>query len=178
MASDEPNENTPPRFYELLRTLREEGVDFVLIGGFAVTLQGYVRTTKDIDIVPSGDRANYERLWKVLTDLKARPGEIGDVPVEHLPVPFSLEGLVQGGNWVLYTTFGRLDLMPYVEDTEGPLPYDELSASAEEVTLPEIGRPIYVASVEHLIGMKERAGRDLDQVDVTALRRAHGLEAD
>ena len=112
MASDEPNENTPPRFYELLRTLREEGVDFVLIGGFAVTLQGYVRTTKDIDIVPSGDRANYERLWKVLTDLKARPGEIGDVPVEHL------------------------------------------------------------------IGMKERAGRDLDQVDVTALRRAHGLEAD
>lgn len=179
MAHDEPNADTPPRFYDLLRALGDEGVEFVLIGGFAVTLQGYVRTTKDIDIVPSETRSNYERLWKVLTDLDARPGEIGDVPVEELPMPFDLEGLVEGaGNWVLYTTLGRLDLMPYVEDTEGRLPYEELRASAEEVTLPEIGRPIYVASVEHLIGMKERAGRDQDQIDVTALRRAHGLEAD
>ena len=163
-----PNEDTPPDFFGLLRTLCAAGVEFVLIGGFAVTLQGFTRNTKDIDIVPRSGGENDTRLWNALGSLGARPAAAGDL--ERL-----LEG---GGNWVLYTTLGRIDLMPYVEDTEGELPYEELRESAEEVTIAEVGSPIWVASVEHLIGMKEHAGRDQDQIDVTALRRAHGLEAD
>jgi hypothetical protein len=176
---DPPSAQTPPDFYRLLKALCEVGVEFVLIGGFAVTLQGFTRNTKDIDIVPRESRENYTRLWSVLTSLNARPAEIGDFKPAELPVSFSLEGLIEGrGNWVLYTTLGRIDLMPYVEDIEGELPYEELRESAEEVTLSEVGYPIWVASVDHLIGMKERAGRDQDQIDVTALRRAHGLEDD
>ncbi|HUZ81980.1 MAG TPA: hypothetical protein VMU73_07015, partial [Gaiellaceae bacterium] len=143
------------------------------------TLQGFTRNTKDIDIVPRSGRENYTRLWNALSSLGARPAQAGDFNPNEMPVSFTLEGLIEGGgNWVLYTTLGRIDLMPYVEDTEGELPYEELRESAEEVTIAEVGSPIWVASVEHLIGMKEHAGRDQDQIDVTALRRAHGLEAD
>lgn len=59
---------------------------------------------------------------------------------------------------------------------DGDLPYDVLRAEAERVDLSEIGHPIWVASVDHLIGMRQRAGRDQDLIDVTALRMAHGLE--
>ena len=41
----------------LCRALREAGVRYLLIGGFAVILHGFVRTTKDIDLLvdPSND---------------------------------------------------------------------------------------------------------------------------
>jgi len=177
--ADLPDADTLPRFYDLLRVLCEHEVAFVLIGGFAVSLQGFVRTTKDIDIVPESTRENVSRLWNALTSVAARPAEIGDFKPSELPVAFTREGLIEGGgNWVLYTTLGRIDLMPYVEDTEGELTYEELRESAERVDLPQVGHPIWVASVEHLIGMKEHANRDQDRIDITALRMAHGLEED
>jgi hypothetical protein len=177
VPSGEPNADTPPRFYDLLRLLCGDQVEFVLIGGFAVTLQGYVRTTQDIDIVPKPSTDNLSRLWDALSSIDARPGEIADFKPEELPVPFSREGLVEGkGNWTLYTGLGRIDLMSYVEDMDGELTYDELRAGAERIDLVEVGHPIWVASVEHLIGMKQRANRDQDRIDITALRMAHGLE--
>lgn len=179
VPSDVPGPDTPPRFYDLLRMLCEHEVAFVLIGGFAVSLQGFVRTTKDIDIVPELTRENVSRLWDALTSVHARPAELGDFKPSEMPMAFTREGLIEGGgNWILYTTLGRIDLMPYVEDTEGELTYEELRESAERVDLPPVGHPIWVASVEHLIGMKEHANRDQDRIDITALRMAHGLEQD
>lgn len=174
-----PDDWTQPRFYDLLRVLCEHHVAFVVIGGLAVGLQGFVRATKDVDAVPESTSDNLSLLWEALVALDARPAEIGDFKPDEMPVPFSRDGLIEGGgNWVLNTAFGRLDLMPYVEDTEGELPYEELRDDAVRVDLDEIGHPIWVASVEHLIGMKQRAGRDQDRVDITALRMAHGLEDD
>ena len=66
--------------------------------------------------------------------------------------------------------------MPYVEDADGELTYEQLRMHAERVDLDEIGYPIWVASVEHLIAMKQHADRDQDRIDVIALRMAHGLE--
>ena len=124
-------------------------------------------------------RENVSRLWDALTSVAARPAEIGDFEPSELPMAFTREGLIEGGgNGLLYTTLGRIDLMPYVKDTEGELTYEELRESAERVDLPQVGQPIWVASVEHLIGMKEHANRDQDRIDITALRMAHGLEED
>ena len=179
VPSDLPDADTLPRFYDLLRVLCEHEVAFVLIGGFAVSLQGFIRTTNDIDIVPEPTRENVSQLWDALTSVVARPAELADLEPSELPMAFTREGLIEGGgNWLLYTTLGRIDLMPYVEDTEGELTYEELRESAERVDLPQVGHPIWVASVEHLIGMKEHANRDQDRIDITALRMAHGLEED
>lgn len=168
----------PGDFLALLRVLREHGAEFVIIGGLAVIMHGYIRATKDVDIVPDPAPENLARLWNALVALEAQP-LLGDFAPEELPAMFSLQGLVEGGgNWVLHTRLGRLDLMPYVEDEDGELPYEELRSAAETVEVEEVGAPLWVASADHLIGMKQRAGRDLDLVDVTALRRAMGEEDD
>jgi hypothetical protein len=173
----EPGPATPPRFFELMGTLCNCGVDFVLIGGLAVTLHGYVRATKDIDIVPEPSRENMRRLWDALAELKARPTEFGEFAPHELPIPFERDGFIDGeGNWALYTTLGRIDVMPYVEAADGEIAYDNLRAHAEDVTLDEIGAPIHVASVADLIAMKEHANRDIDRIDLTALRMAQGHE--
>jgi hypothetical protein len=54
--------------------------------------------------------------------------------------------------------------------------YAELRAGAERVDDPSLGHPIWVAGFDDLISMKEAAGRDIDRIDITALRMAQGLE--
>jgi hypothetical protein len=173
----EPGPGTPPRFFDFLRALCDDGVDFVLIGGFAVALHGYVRATKDIDIVPEPGRENMARLWDALVALDARPAEFDDFLPREFPVPFERESFTGGdGNWAIYTALGRIDVMRYVETADGEIPYSELRAHAESIELDEIGAPIHVASAPHLIAMKEHANRDIDRIDLTALRMAHGEE--
>jgi hypothetical protein len=40
----------PDDFKELLKSLDSNGVDYLLVGGYAVNIHGYVRTTNDLDI--------------------------------------------------------------------------------------------------------------------------------
>lgn len=42
--------NTHPDFEELLRLLEEHGVDYMIVGGYAVAYHGHPRFTKDIDV--------------------------------------------------------------------------------------------------------------------------------
>lgn len=150
---------------ELLRILREHEVDFLVIGGFAVAAHGYLRATKDVDVIPRPDRENLERLMAALQRLGARP-DLGDFRAEEMPLQLDVEGLEQGGNWFLTTRYGRLDLMQTVE---GARPYEQLHAAAV------VKGGIAYVGLDDLIAMKHAAGRDLDHVDIRALEEARGL---
>ena len=50
-ASGHPPLMMEPSFEKLLVLLAESGVHLVLVGGVAVTLQGYVRLTEDVDLL-------------------------------------------------------------------------------------------------------------------------------
>lgn len=65
------NEETPFRGEPLLAALKEAGVRFIVIGGFAVTAHGFSRTTKDLDIVPDPNPQNLKRLATLVADLDA-----------------------------------------------------------------------------------------------------------
>jgi predicted nucleotidyltransferase len=55
----------------ILAELNRAGVEFLVIGGVAVGFHGYVRATKDVDVVPSPDPQNIQRLARVLRELDA-----------------------------------------------------------------------------------------------------------
>ena len=166
--------DNPLRFFPLLKVLHEHGVEFVVIGGFAVVLHGVERATKDVDVVPEQSRENLSRLWDALVALEARPADLADFCPEEMPMPFSLEGLVEGaGNWVLMTPLGRIDVMQWVAGVES---YQELRANASSEYVPEVGGTVWFAGLDDLLEMKREAGRDQDLIDITALRMAHGLE--
>ena len=46
MAGDNPD-----LLLQLLRRFQEEGVQYILVGGQAVRLNGFLRTTEDVDIL-------------------------------------------------------------------------------------------------------------------------------
>ncbi len=63
---------------EILRTLHEHRVDFVVIGGIAVQAHGYIRATQDLDIIVRPSTLNLTRLSEALADLRRRAPDAGD----------------------------------------------------------------------------------------------------
>jgi len=53
-------------FREFLKLLNENGVDYLIIGGYAVVMHGYVRATGDIDIWIKNSVENSKRPVSVL----------------------------------------------------------------------------------------------------------------
>ena len=53
-------------FLKLLRRFQEEGVEYVLVGGQAVRLNGFVRATEDVDVLLRPGRANGEKIIRAL----------------------------------------------------------------------------------------------------------------
>ena len=56
---------------DLLARFREEGVEYVLVGGQAVRLNGYLRATEDIDVLLKPTRVNGEKVIRALKFLAA-----------------------------------------------------------------------------------------------------------
>jgi predicted aconitase len=134
----------------LLRTLLAYEVDFVLIGGLAGLAHGSSYPTYDIDIAHARDPTNLERLGAALRAL----GATADHPLEN------------GGRLTFETRYGRLDIL---SDPDLAHAYERLRAGAGEPQDLE-GEQIRIASLDHLIAMKEAVGRTKDKLMATEYR--------
>jgi hypothetical protein len=150
----------------ILRTLLAHEVEFVVIGGLAIGAHGFPRATKDVDVVPAPDTQNRRRLFAALMELEAAPVELGDFRPEELLVPFTPEGLEEGGNWSLRTRAGRVDVMQWVPGIDNG--FAQLHANALEVDVPGVGR-VFFAGYDDVVTMKRTAGRPEDELDLRRL---------
>jgi predicted nucleotidyltransferase len=155
----------------MLGLLAEHGVEFVIIGGFALSAHGVVRGTKDIDIVPDPDPKNLGRLASALRALDAEVMLADDFDREELGLVPDERGLAMGRNWVLRTRLGRLDVM---QDVPGIKGYRDLRDSAVVRHVAGAG-DFQFAGLDDLIAMKAAVGRPQDEIDITSLERARGL---
>ena len=62
----EPTPSPGDLTLELLRRFQQEGVEYVLVGGQAVRLNGFVRATEDVDVLLECGRSNGERVIRAL----------------------------------------------------------------------------------------------------------------
>ena len=146
----------------LLEVLAGHGVEFLVAGGLAVILHGYLRLTVDLDVVPCPAEPNMQRLAAALSDLDASAVDAGG---GRLPLDLSHPVSLAVGNYFLVTRLGALDLL------NGPRPdlkrYRRLEADAVEVEFG--GDEVKVVSKSDLIAMKREAGRPKDLRDIAAL---------
>lgn len=146
-----------------------EGVEFLVIGGVAVGFHGYVRATKDVDVVPAPDPENLEKLARVLMALEAEIEGAEEFENQELPDPLDPDALELGGNWVLRTRLGRFDVMQWIgEDAL----WEKLAPTAIEVEIGDL--TVKVVSYDGLVALKEHAGRPEDLLDLQRLREARG----
>jgi predicted nucleotidyltransferase len=149
----------------ILGELAGESVEFLVIGGVAVGYHGHVRATKAVDVVPAPDPANLEKLANVLRRLDAQVEGADEFDNRELPDPLDAQALAQGGNWVLLTRLGRLDVMQWIGD--GAL-WQRLAPNAVEDEV--AGLPIKIIGYDDLVALKELAGRPEDLIDLERLR--------
>jgi predicted nucleotidyltransferase len=57
-----------PDFKDLIRSLNKFEVEYLLVGGYAVILHGYIRSTSDLDIWVNRTENNYYKLMKAFLD--------------------------------------------------------------------------------------------------------------
>lgn len=145
----------------LLELLNRFGVDFVVVGGQAAIIHGSSRGTFDVDVAYSRDRPNLDRLADALRDAGAT---LRGAP-EDVPFLLDAETLERGLNFTFSTRYGSLDLLG---EAAGAPRYSELKKSAVPAMIG--GQQVLVASLDHLIAMKEAAGRPQDKVDAMELR--------
>lgn len=167
----------PSKPYEVFAALARHDVDYVVIGGVAVQAHGNPRTTLDVDLVAAPEPANTDRLAAALTDLQAR---LRGVDAELIDVdPRDGRDLLEGGNFTLATSAGRVDVWTHPEDLKGCPPWAQLRQRAQRFTVR--GTPIDVVGKDDLLSMKRAAGREKDHGDVAALTsaaRGHQVPAD
>jgi predicted nucleotidyltransferase len=137
-----------------LADLSANGVDFILVGGLAVALVGYVRATEDVDILVEARSSNIRRLLDTLEGFgegAARELEVRDFTLE--------EGAIR-----IVEDF-PLDIFTQMSGYT----YADLLRLAEEHELGDA--TIRYLNAEGLILLKAESLRPKDQLDVQALRR-------
>lgn len=153
---------------DILRALTDSKVQFVLVGGFAVQLHGFVRTTIDLDLVLAMDDANLTKFIDVAK-------QFGLAPI--IPVSIdSLKNAKQIDQW--HKEKGMLAFALREPQVSGSVidvlvrpevAFEQLQIDAATVDL--FGRSVKIASIEHLLFMKRIANRPKDRIDVEALEK-------
>ena len=153
---------------DLLTSLADAQIDFVIVGGFAMQMHGFQRATYDVDVALAMNEPNLEKFVALATELRLSPV----VPValaalrdaEQLDAWYREKGMIAFALRSAPPDELVLDVLlrPVVD-------YAKLAANAVSVSL--IGRRLRIAGLDDLLPMKRVAVRPKDEIDIIALNK-------
>lgn len=139
----------------------EAGARFVVIGGFAVIANRFVRATEDVDFLVPDDPANDLLVLAALRQLNGvRQRDDAPLRDEHLLEKTHLRAI---------TDAGVIDIM-----RGGVQPLDFETVASEAMRADYDGLEFPVASLRSIVGFKRLAGRPQDRQDLERLAEIHG----
>ncbi len=146
----------PEDLRQLLLALNAHGVEYLVVGGWAVGYYADPRSTKDIDIFIRSSLKNSEAVFRALAEFGAplagvTASDFHDSPTSVFQIGFSP---------------ARVDLLQSIDGVD----FDEAWQNREQFILD--GVEVNVISEEHLIKNKLKSGRLSDLADVEAIRAA------
>ena len=143
-----------PDYRDMVECLLREGVDFMLVGGYAVALHGWPRTTFDIDFWIMANPQNAKAVMRAITSFGA--------PLMGLTeADFHRPGMV----FQIGTEPQRIDIISAVDGL------DYADAALRAVTMNVDGLEIKVVSLDDLIVNKRASGRPKDIADAVMLEK-------
>jgi hypothetical protein len=155
------DELSGPDLASVVADADEVGLAYVVIGGFSVIANGYIRATKDSDLlVPDGPDSDAAvlRFLERTEGRRLRDGKqltLDEISaVEHVRA---------------VTRHGIVDIM---RGGLPPLDYETVAARAMDVEVG--GQRARVAGLSSIVGFKRLAGRPRDRNDLEELEAFHG----
>ena len=155
-------------FEAITSALQGAGVRYLVVGGLAVAAHGYLRFTKDVDLVVELAPDNIERAFTALRSLGYKP----TVPItssQFANAELRASWIRDKGMQVLQFWCDAHIETPIDVFVVEPFPFDQEYQNA--LTKPLHGAtPVRFVSLSTLIKMKEAAGRRQDIDDVAHLK--------
>lgn len=139
-------------YLDMLKCLNKAGVDYIMVGGWAVNLHGYVRATIDLDIWILADQENARKVYAALGEFGAPLGAVK-------PADFAQDGTI----FQIGVAPCRIDVINKIDGVK----YAEASPRAIEKVIE--GVPVRIISREDLIANKRASGRTKDLADAEIL---------
>jgi hypothetical protein len=139
------------------RTFAKCHLKYIMVGGFAVNLHGFNRTTGDVDIWIKNDAINRQAFRKALIDL-----DYADLP-QILTIDF-----IPGFTTFILNSGIELDVMAYLKGFEQEK-FDDCLAYASIAKIFELEIPFL--HINHLIQAKKATFRPKDQIDILELEK-------
>lgn len=160
-------------FDSLVRALEQAGVRYLVAGGLAVNAHGYLRFTRDVDLVLQLARANVISAFGALELVGYRPL----VPITAAQFADSAQReqwIRDKGMTVLNFWSDRHRETPIDVFVTEPFDFDEEYARALVKPLGSVS--VRFVSIPTLVRMKEAAGRPQDRIDIEYLRKLFDAE--
>lgn len=157
--------------YTLLSALSDAEVDYVLIGGLAVTLHGYQRVTMDVDVVLSMDDRNLARFVECAKSAGLRP--VLPIPIEALRNASVIDQWHREKGMLAFALRSPEAIATVIDVLVRPVvPYVELKRNAVVKRIGPLSVP--VAGIDDLIRLKTGTGRTKDRLDIEELEKLKG----
>ena len=154
-------------YEEIFRDFKKKKVQYVVVGGMALNLHGSMRNTADLDILVEMSDAN---LKKVISILKRRGYHVRQ-PIDPIRIAdgktrrhWIRQKHLRALNFYLDQDFKEVDLI-----IESPIHFKKAKAEMLRLRVGKLFIP--VISIDHLILMKQKAGREVDRLDIADLKK-------
>lgn len=140
-------------YREMLQSLLDNEVKFLVVGAYAMAAHGYPRATGDLDLWVFTSRENAEKVYKTLAEFGA--------PLEQIDKDsFSEKGIILQ----IGVAPCRIDIITQIDGVE----FEQAYPKRNEIEIDGIKLPII--SKEDLIHNKESTGREKDKLDSKFMR--------
>ncbi|MEO9198931.1 MAG: hypothetical protein ABI206_09285 [Antricoccus sp.] len=158
---------------EIFAALNHAKVDYVVVGGLAVILHGYLRATADLDLAVGLAPDNSRRAMQSLASIGLQPRL--PVAMADFADPAKRREWLEQRNMLVFPLWDPANPLRSVDVfIDEPIAFDSLLRDAVRKDLDGISVPI--ASIDHLIDMKRRAGRTRDLEDIDKLQQIRDSE--
>ena len=152
---------------EVFKALNKAGVRYVVAGGVAVVLYGFLRYTKDVDLIVHLEEKNLTKLFDALLKIGYHP----KVPVtkEQFIDAKTRKRWQKEKGMIVFSFYHKNDPLKAVDMfVEEPIQFSLLYKKRTIIRHEGVAVPLI--SLEHLRILKKRAGRahdldDLEQLD-------------
>ena len=148
-----------PDFQDFLKALNNNDVDYILLGGYAVILYGYSRTTGDMDIFVRKTKENYQKIKQAFGEFRMPVFDMTeenflnnkemDVFTFGVP-PVSIDILTDSKALEFETAFRKTTIHEIDEIKIRVIHINDLIRQKKAVN-----RPKDINDIEHLINLKK-----------------------
>ncbi len=147
---------------KLVKALKKEKINYMIVGGYAVNFHGYSRNTVDIDLIIKFTLANLKKIESIMHQM----GMISRLPIDAVSIYHFKDEYIKKRNLIAWNFYNEDDPTDQIDIL---INHDVGDFKSEKFRVGKL--ELTVITKEDLIKMKKKSRRDKDLLDIKELTK-------